>query len=98
MKIALDLQFICESLGALRITASPPSRPPVFACPREFIGSLDPSVRDDFNYSQNALQAGGVPIVPIDLSEVAEVASVFGRILPAELIEFIGRDLIKNEP
>jgi aspartyl-tRNA(Asn)/glutamyl-tRNA(Gln) amidotransferase subunit A len=93
---AQDVQFISDSLGPLRIATSVVRSGPTFVYPREFTTSLDGSVRTAFDRSLERLQTAGVTVVPIDLPEVAEVASVFGRILPAELIRFVGRDFIES--
>jgi aspartyl-tRNA(Asn)/glutamyl-tRNA(Gln) amidotransferase subunit A len=58
---------------------------------------LDPPVAEGVERAMAKLAEAGVRFSNIELPETSEVASVFGRILAAELIRYIGRErLIAN--
>lgn len=92
---AQDVQFICRSLGEFRIASIAPKRKLAFAYPREFSASLDRSIGAAFDVALRKLQAADGAVTQIELPEVAEVPTVFGRILAAELIHFVGRQAIE---
>lgn len=56
-----------------------------------FFDDLDPPVAKATARVMATLADAGVRFVDIDLPEVAEIASVFGRILAGELVHYLGR-------
>ena len=73
----------------------PPLRPEglVLGLPiNHFLDRLDAAVQSCFARALDMLRAAGARIVDIDVPEAAEIDVVFGRLIPAELIGFLGRD------
>ena len=90
-----DVAFICECLDDWRIFAKPAPRQITFALPKQHSISLDPIVEVSFNSALEKLRGAGVNVIGLDLPEVAEVPTVFGRILGAELVRFLGREVVE---
>ena len=64
-----------------------------------FLDDLDPSVQLCFARALDRLRAAGACIVDIDVPEAAEIDVVFGRLVTAELIGFLGRErFLAGEP
>ena len=64
-----------------------------------FLDDLDPSVQSCFARALDMLRAAGACIVDIDVPEAAEIDVVFGRLVTAELIGFLGRErFLAGEP
>ncbi|HZP75068.1 MAG TPA: amidase [Pseudolabrys sp.] len=93
---AADLAFICASLGELRIGSRRPEGKVTLGYPHQYSVDLHPGVASAFEAAVAKLRAGGIDIVGLDLPEVSEVPGVFGRILGAELVAFLGRDTIES--
>jgi aspartyl-tRNA(Asn)/glutamyl-tRNA(Gln) amidotransferase subunit A len=93
---AADIAFICAGLADFRIVATRAKQDLTFAYPSEFAVSLDPSVKTALDFSLEKLRSVGIRIVDLDLAEVSEVPTVFGRILGAELVQFLGRETVES--
>ena len=60
-----------------------------------FYDDLDAEVRERIAAALDALARAGASIVPVNLPEVAKSDSVFGGIVPGELVNILGRERIK---
>ena len=61
-----------------------------------FFDDLDAEVRQQVEAALRALEHAGAEIIPVKVPEVAEFESVFGGIVPAELVEILGRARIEQ--
>ena len=65
----------------------------VLAMPGEhFFQNIDPAVQDCFGRAVDLLRTAGATIVEIALPEAAEIDDVFGGLLTAEWLAFVGRE------
>lgn len=60
-----------------------------------FFDDLDPFVRNTIEGALQRLAQAGVQIVAIDAPEALEFETVFGRIVPIELIAILGRERVR---
>ena len=100
-KSARDLQFIFEELESQR---TQPKEDPGFLSQRSvrlalptnhFFDHCTPEVQTAFNNCVSALQRNGFEVVPIEIPEAGEIDPVFGELVPAEALAFIGLDRFK---
>jgi aspartyl-tRNA(Asn)/glutamyl-tRNA(Gln) amidotransferase subunit A len=61
-----------------------------------FHDDLDPEVARAMDSARTRLAQCGARIVPIEVPEVLEFEALFGRIVPAELIEILGRERVRK--
>ena len=61
-----------------------------------FFEDLQPEVEAVINKALEALQLAGVEIVPFDLPEVSESDDTFARLVPTELVAFVGAERIRT--
>ena len=67
-----------------------------FALPgHHFMSELDPEVAECFNRALNLLRTAGASIINIDLPEAAEIDAVFSRLVPADVLAFLGRERLR---
>lgn len=60
-----------------------------------FYDDLDAEVRERMDAALEALARAGATIIPVNVPEVAESDSAFGGIVPAELVNILGRERVK---
>jgi aspartyl-tRNA(Asn)/glutamyl-tRNA(Gln) amidotransferase subunit A len=100
-KSAHDLYFIFEQLESqrTRLKEDPGSlsqRPVRLALPtNHFFDHCTSEVQAAFQNCVSALQSNGIEVVPIEIPETSEIDPVFGELVPAEALAFIGLDRFK---
>lgn len=57
-----------------------------------FFDGLQPEVAERMDHAMDSLRQAGAEIVPIEIPEVAGSDETFGRLVPAELLAFLGRE------
>ena len=57
-----------------------------------FFDDPDPEVATSMEAALGAIEAAGVEIVPMELSEAGEIRAIHGELVPAELIASLGRE------
>ncbi|GAC1436032.1 MAG: amidase [Burkholderiaceae bacterium] len=69
-----------------------------FAVPTtHFLDDLEDDVATCFTEALRRLRDAGVRLVPIELPEAAEIDPVFGGMVPADLLAFLGKDRIARQ-
>ncbi|MBI4194149.1 MAG: amidase [Betaproteobacteria bacterium] len=61
-----------------------------------FFDDLDIEVAQAVDAALERLQRAGATITPVDVPEVAEFETVFGRIVPLELLDILGRERVRE--
>ena len=97
-KSAQELKFIFTELESQRVGLSDDinsisPRPIRLALPtNHFFDHCTAEVRAVFDACVKAIQDSGIQVVPIEIPEVWEIDPVFGELVPAEALAFIGLD------
>lgn len=96
---AEDLRVVHAALAGTAVAAAPLPATLVLALPgAHFLQNLDPAVEACFARSLELLRSAGVTLCEVALPESAEIDEVFGRLVTAEWLAFIGRDrFLANE-
>ena len=63
---------------------------------RYFYDDLEREVATAIDQALHQLSSAGAEVVPLEIPDVAEVESLFGRIVPIELIAILGTDRISR--
>jgi aspartyl-tRNA(Asn)/glutamyl-tRNA(Gln) amidotransferase subunit A len=61
-----------------------------------FYEELDVEVAQALDAAVERLEQAGAMIVPVDVPEIEEFEAVFGRIVPVELIDILGRERVRE--
>jgi aspartyl-tRNA(Asn)/glutamyl-tRNA(Gln) amidotransferase subunit A len=61
-----------------------------------FYEELDVEVAQALDAAVERLEQAGAVIVPVDVPEIEEFEAVFGRIVPVELIDILGRERVRE--
>lgn len=61
-----------------------------------FYDELDAEVAQGLDAALEQLERAGAAIVPVEVPEVAEFEAVFGRIVPVELVDILGRERVRK--
>lgn len=92
-----DLIFIYEALGGEVPHNTQTSNTLRLGVPTEyFFADLDESVAAAISNAMTVLERSGATLVPLHFPDLSAVDDYFSRDLPAELIEFIGEEVIRN--
>ncbi len=88
-----DAAAIHATLAGKRMPEAIPSSSLVLALPGDhFFQNIEPAVQDCFESAVDRLRTAGATIVEIALPEASEIDQVFGPLLTAEWIAFVGRE------
>jgi aspartyl-tRNA(Asn)/glutamyl-tRNA(Gln) amidotransferase subunit A len=96
---AADLVFVHAALSAERLPAQRAAASLVLALPgQHFVQNIEPEVKACFERAVELLRAAGATIREVALPEAAEIDEVFGRLVTAEWLAFVGRQrFLANE-
>ena len=61
-----------------------------------FYDELDAEVARGLDAALERLEQAGAEIIPVEVPEVEEFEAVFGRIVPVELVDILGRDRVRS--
>ena len=94
-----DLRWVHAALADETVGAAPLPSELVLALPgAHFFQNLEPPVRACFDRALELLRAAGATIREVALPEAAEIDEVFGRMVTAEWLGFVGRErFLANE-
>ena len=94
---AADAALVHSALTGIAGLPAPPVKGLRLGKPlRLFYDELDAEVSQRIDIALDALARAGAQIVPVDVPEVGEFDSVFGGIVPGELVEILGRERIEK--
>ncbi|MEP7062774.1 MAG: amidase [Betaproteobacteria bacterium] len=89
---AVDARLVFATLTGHETLASPALSDLRLGRIANLFEDLDAPVADAMTRAMSKLARGGVEFVDIELPEVVEVVTVFGRILAGELVHYLGRE------
>ena len=94
-----DARLVHATLAGEPVAAAPLPSTLVLALPGpHFMQNIAPEVEACFNRALDLLRAAGAAIREVALLEAAEIDEVFGRLVTAEWLAFVGRErFLKNE-
>ena len=94
-----DLRVVHAALAGTSVAAAPLPATLVLALPGgHFLQNLEPVVEACFARALELLRAAGVTLRELALPESVEIDEVFGRLVTAEWLAFVGRDrFLANE-
>lgn len=101
-KSSQELKFIFAELESQRVGLSDDidsiaPRPIRLALPtNHFFDHCTAEVKAVFDACVKAIQHGGIQVVPIEIPEAREIDTVFGELVPAEALTFIGLDKFRS--
>ena len=94
-----DLRVVHAALAGVSVAEAPLPSQLVLALPgAHFFQNIEPEVEACFTRAVELLRDAGVAIREVALPEAAEIEEVFGRLVTAEWLAFVGRDrFLANE-
>ena len=94
-----DLRVVHAAVAGERVPEEVSASSLVLALPGgHFLQNIEPEVRVCFERAVDLLQAAGATIRELALPEAVEIDEVFGRLVTAEWLAFVGRDrFLANE-
>jgi aspartyl-tRNA(Asn)/glutamyl-tRNA(Gln) amidotransferase subunit A len=101
-KSAQEMKLIMTELelqrdGAIEEYEFPSDRPVRLALPtNHFFDNCTPEVQSVFDSCVKAIQKSKVEVIPIEIPEASEIDPVFGELVPAEALAFIGLERFKG--
>ncbi len=94
---AFDAALVEAALRQVPIRKPPLAREMRLAIStNHFMENLDADVADCFSQAIKHLRKAGAQFVEIPMVEASEIDEVFARIVPADLISFLGRDRLRT--
>lgn len=95
---AADAAMVWQALAGTRVPADRPLSGVRLAQPLAlFYDDLDETVARALDSTFERLRAAGASIEPIDVPAVREFEAIFGRIVPIELIDILGRERVTRD-
>ena len=94
-----DARLVHAALAGEPVGAAPPPSTLVLALPgAHFLQNIAPEVEACFNRALDLLRAAGATLREVALPEAGEIDAVFGRLVTAEWLAFVGRErFLANE-
>lgn len=94
---AFDAAFVEAALRQAPMRIPPLAHDMTLAISADhFMANLDADVAECFSEAIKRLRKAGVQFVEIPMVEASEIDEVFARIVPADLIAFLGRDRLRT--
>lgn len=94
---AQDAVTVWKALTGADMNAAPSLRGLRLGKPAPlFYDELDVEVAQALDAAMETLVRAGATIIPIEVPEVGEFEAVFGRIVPVELIDILGRERVRQ--
>jgi aspartyl-tRNA(Asn)/glutamyl-tRNA(Gln) amidotransferase subunit A len=94
---ARDAVTVWTALTGEETNANPPLKGLRFGKPAPlFYDELDAEVAQGLDAALERLARAGAEIIAVEVPEIAEFEAVFGRIVPVELVDILGRERVRK--